>query len=80
MWFGLIGSSLDAKLLAYPEGLPEAITQRQASKPCATGFAEQIVDDVPTEKAELKLYGGTWIGSLLDQALEGCASRGRLVH
>ena len=61
VWFGLIGSSLDAKLLAYPEGPPEQFKGKPLSM--CNRFCGTTVDDVPTEKAELRLDGGTpdWV-------------------
>ena len=56
VWFGLIGSSLDAKLLAYPEGLPEQFKGKPLSM--CNRFCGTTVDYVPTEKAELRLNGG----------------------
>ena len=57
VWFGLDGSSLDAKLLAYPEGLPAQFKGKPLSM--CNRFCGTTVDDVPTEKAELRLNGGT---------------------
>jgi hypothetical protein len=74
VWFGLIGSSLDAKLLAYPEGLPEQFKGKPLSM--CNRFCGTTVDDVPTEKAELRLNGGTpdWVH--VDQFSQGlCEQR-----
>lgn len=74
VWFGLIGSSLDAKLLAYPEGLPAQFKGKPLSM--CNRFCGTTVDDVPTEKAELRLNGGTpdWVH--VDQFSQGlCEQR-----
>lgn len=69
VWFGLIGSSLDAKLLAYPKGLPEQFKGKPLSM--CNRFCGTTVDDVPTEKAELRLNGGIpdWVH--VDQFSQG---------
>ena len=74
VWFGLIGSSLDAKLLAYPEGLPEQFKGKPLSM--CNRFCGTTVDDVPTEKAELRLNSGTPDWVRVDQFTQGlCEQR-----
>ena len=74
VWFGLIGSSLDAKLLAYPEGLPAQFKGKPLSM--CNRFCGTTVDDVPTEKAELRVHDGTPDWVRVDQFSRGlCEQR-----
>ena len=74
VWFGLVGSSLDAKLLAYPEGLPEQFKGKPLSM--CNRFCGATVDDVPTEKAELRVQDETPIWVRVDQFTQGlCEQR-----
>ena len=74
VWFGLIGSSLDAKLLAYPEGLPAQFKGKPLSM--CNRFCGTTVDDVPTEKAELRVQDETPIWVRVDQFAQGlCEQR-----
>ena len=74
VWFGLIGSSLDAKLLAYPEGLPEQFKGKPLSM--CNRFCGTRVDEVPTEKAEVKIQKGTPVWERVNQFSQGlCKQR-----
>jgi len=74
VWFGLVGSSLDAKLLAYPEGLPAQFKGKPLSM--CNRFCGTRVDEVPTEKAELRVHDGTPDWVRVDQFSRGlCEQR-----
>ena len=74
VWFGLDGSSLDAKLLAYPEGLPVQFKGKPLSM--CNRFCGTRVDEVPTEKAEVKIQKGKPVWRPVNQFSHGlCKQR-----
>lgn len=69
VWFGLVGSTLNAKLLAYPEGLPAQFKGKPLSM--CDRFCGTRVDAVPTEMAELEMYDETPVWVPVDQFSQG---------